>query len=198
MCSSDLEGSILKELKMDGVVNEDSEVIIHMDNSFEEAISSKEGSKLKSGVTSNIIPVITNKDGSIRKSSKVVSTEKLEDIEDYVTVVVKDFGEDILSGNTKVEPYKLKKLTGCDYCPYDGVCGFDLRIPGFKHRKLSDLDNDNIWDKIHEIVKAQANNGEIENDSNEDKGNANIEDNAGSQDKEKSSNEDGKKKGGEN
>ncbi len=160
--NADVEASILKELKMDGIVNGDEEVIIHLDNSFKELYNedkddnsedSKDQTfteylKLKGGVTSNVIPVKTNKNGSFSKDSKVVSDEELGAIENYVTLVVKDFGENILAGDTRVEPYQLKDFTACSYCPYDGVCGFDPKVEGFSYRKLSGLKEDEIWERI--------------------------------------------------
>lgn len=145
--NSDVESSILKALKMDGVVNEDSEVIVRLDKSF------KEVNGLKPGVNSDVIPVKTNKDGSIGKVSKVVTSKELGFIEEYVTRVVKDFGKDILEGDTGVEPYKLKNKIACEYCPYDSVCGFDIGIEGFYYHRLEDLKDEAIWDKINESIK---------------------------------------------
>ncbi len=161
--NADVESSILKELKMDGIVNGDKEVIGHLDNSFKEIYQEDSGDEskeledgikegpftIKAGVTSSVIPVKTNKDGSYSKDSKVVSKVELTAIEDYVTLVVKDFGEEILSGNTKVEPYQLKKSIACKYCPYHSVCGFDARTEGFSYRKLSGLKDDEIWNRIY-------------------------------------------------
>lgn len=159
--NADIEASILKELKMDGIVNEDVEVIIRLDNSFKEVYKidsdtdeedveeEKEILRLKGGVSSSVIPVKTNKDGSLSKDSKVVSDEEVSAIEDYVTLVVKDFGEEILAGNTRVEPYQLNDLAACKYCPYNSVCGFDPKIEGFAYRKLSSLSDKEIWDEIN-------------------------------------------------
>ncbi len=38
--------------------------------------------------------------------------------------------------------------TGCDYCPYHAVCGFDRKTAGFGYRKLKTLKPEEIWKEI--------------------------------------------------
>ncbi len=38
--------------------------------------------------------------------------------------------------------------TGCDYCPYHAVCGFDRKTAGFGYRKLKALKPEEIWKEI--------------------------------------------------
>ena len=33
-------------------------------------------------------------------------------------------------------PYKRGQESGCDYCPYRQVCGFDVKIPGYEYRDI--------------------------------------------------------------
>ncbi len=167
--TGDVKESILKELKMDGVVNEDDQVIIHLDKNFMEYYEgeeedeeddqspSKDSIRLKAGVTSNLIPVKTNVNGSFSKTSKTLSTESLKELEEYVTLLVKDYGEDILSGLITVSPYQLKNYTACTYCPYDGICGFDPKIKGYDYRKLPQLKNEEILAEVHDVINKQDN-----------------------------------------
>lgn len=144
--NSDIEMSILKELKMDGVVNRDDEVIMRLDKSFD----NKESEYIKASVTSSVMPVATTTKGILTKNSKVLAKTELKAIERYVTGLVKEYGRGILSGDLEARPYKYKDRTACKYCPYDGICGFDPKIEGYSYRKLFDLKDDEIWDKIEE------------------------------------------------
>lgn len=62
--------------------------------------------------------------------------------EDYQTLAAevrektKELGEGILSGETATEPYRFGTDTGCDYCPYHAVCGFDVRLDGCSYREI--------------------------------------------------------------
>lgn len=119
---------ILKELRMRGVVNQEEEVIRAMDQNI--------------NGTSYVIPVGFNKDGSIKKNSKVISTEEFEIMEDYVQKSVADTGRQIISGNMDTKPYKLGDENGCTYCPFHAVCGFDCKIPGYQYRELEAMTDD--------------------------------------------------------
>ena len=44
--------------------------------------------------------------------------------------------DDLIRGRITVDPYEYGKQTACTFCPYKGVCGFDLSIDGYKRRKL--------------------------------------------------------------
>ena len=88
------------------------------------------------GASSNIIPVVENKDGSLRKSSKAVSEGELMGLCAFVSQKIMELGGQIMDGEIAVNPYELNGKTPCGYCPYRSVCGFDLRIDGFGYRKL--------------------------------------------------------------
>ena len=131
-----------------------------MDSNF------KGGEKsIRPGVSSEIIPVSTNKDGTLSKNSKVVETSELKAIERYVTGVVKEYGRGILSGKLGVSPYKYKDKTACRYCPYDGVCGFDPKIEGYNYRNLTELKDNEIWDKICESIEESGGENNMEGGS---------------------------------
>lgn len=154
---SDVEDSILKELKMDGIINNDNKVIKRLDSSFNSGETT-----IKPGVKSDIIPVSTNKDGSLSKNSKVVKIDELKALEQYVTHVVKEYGGEILSGNLEVSPYKYKDKIACKYCPYDGVCGFDCKIEGYNFRNLTEIKDNEIWDKIYESMEESLEENNVE------------------------------------
>ncbi len=132
----DIDALILEQLRMNGLVNSDLEVISHLDRD----IRSK----------SDVIPVAM-KDGMIQeKYSSVASGRHFEALKQYVRGKVRQDGREILDGNVPVAPYKQGSRTACDFCPYHGVCGFDLKVSGYRFRRFSPLKPEEIWEEILE------------------------------------------------
>jgi ATP-dependent helicase/nuclease subunit B len=45
----------------------------------------------------------------------------------------------------------MENKSGCDYCPYHTVCGFDTRIAGYEYRSLGEIsDAETIMEKMKE------------------------------------------------
>lgn len=118
----EIRQAVLEELKPNGLVNDDPEIYGAMDTEL-------------SG-SSAVIPVALKADGSLKATSKTASTEEFGTMSDYVKETVTKAGRRILGGDVAAAPYELDGRSGCDYCPYHMVCGFDARIPGFSYRKL--------------------------------------------------------------
>ena len=133
------EKAVLKELKPDGIVNSSEEVITHLDRSF-------------SG-NSDVIPVGRNKDQSLSKTSKVLSGKGFNTLSEYTDQILNRIGQRILDGEAEILPYELGGKTGCDYCPYQGICGFDKKIPGYEYRKLSKLKDVEALQQMEQEVK---------------------------------------------
>ncbi|HEX3020773.1 MAG TPA: helicase-exonuclease AddAB subunit AddB [Lachnospiraceae bacterium] len=140
-----VEQAILKELKMNGLVNADMNVAKYMDTSF----MNEEGS-IKPSVKSDVIPIETNKDGYPTKRSSIASTKQFKEITDYVNGKVIELGREILEGTTSVNPYQLGDRTACDYCNYQGICGFDVKLPGNRYRRLKKFDKDVVFEMLGE------------------------------------------------
>ncbi len=119
---------ILEKLKLNGLVNADSQVYEAMDTSI--------------GGASKVIPVALNKDGSLSKKSKAASSQEFEVIGSYVNQKIRQIGRAIMDGEVTAAPYQMKDKDGCMYCPYGSVCGFDGKIPGYGYRKLETIDSD--------------------------------------------------------
>lgn len=132
------EAEILKELRPDGVVYGAPEVLEHMEHGL-------------SG-TSQIIPVARNKDGSLSKKSKVLTAEEFQLISDFARKQMQKSGTSILEGDVAIAPYQMDGRTGCDYCPYHAICGFEEKIPGYKYRKLEKLDKEEAIIKMRKEV----------------------------------------------
>lgn len=70
-------------------------------------------------------------------------------------------GEEILDGNTAVNPYKQGTRTACDYCPYHSICGFDLKTSGFGFRKFKPMKAEAIWAEIENCEEEENANESI-------------------------------------
>ena len=123
----EIRNAILEQLKLNGLVNDNPEVYGAMDTEF-------------SG-NSSVIPVGLKADGSLKAASKVASTFEFGVMGDYAKNRMIQAGKQIFAGEASVRPYQLEDRTGCDYCPYHTVCGFDVRLPGYEYRKLEKFDS---------------------------------------------------------
>ena len=59
----------------------------------------------------------------------------------YVRKKIENVGKEIFAGNVAVKPYLLGDRSGCDYCPYHTICGFDVRMPGFSYQQFEKFDS---------------------------------------------------------
>lgn len=131
-----LEQKLLKELRLDGIANAKAEVVRHLDRTCS-------GNSL-------VVPIGKNKDQSLSKTSKVATQEEFAVISEYAKHQMKRIGARILSGETDVSPYELGEMTGCSYCPYKAICGFEEKIPGYEYRKLQKLKKEEVLAKMRE------------------------------------------------
>lgn len=133
-----LEGKILKELRLDGLVNADEEVVMHLERDL-------------TG-NSAVIPVGRNKDGSLSKSSKVLPPEEFELFLEYAKEKERELKQQMEEGHAEAAPYELGGNTGCDYCAYHAVCGFDPRLDGYGFRRLEKYSRDEVMQRIREYA----------------------------------------------
>ncbi len=77
-------------------------------------------------------------DASVSKKSQQASPQELKLLSDFVNTKIRSLGKAIYRGEVTAHPYQMKKESGCDYCPYHGICGFDLKVPGFSYRRLAE------------------------------------------------------------
>jgi ATP-dependent helicase/nuclease subunit B len=141
--TSDVEAAILKELRMNGLVNEDMHVSKYLDTSFMDA----EGN-IKGSVKSDVVPIETNKDGYPTKRSQAASSRQFKEMTEYVNNKIVEIGREILDGRAEVNPYKLGERTACDYCAFQGICGFDVKLPGNRYHQLKKLEKEDVFAKM--------------------------------------------------
>ena len=122
-----VSAGLMKELKMNGLVQADPELVYRMDSSL--------GS----------IPVSFNKDGNFRKNSSVADRTQFAVLGRYVRTKIEKIRSSILEGDAEVSPYELGKKNACTYCPYMTVCGFDRRLSGYEFRRLKNFSDEELW-----------------------------------------------------
>ena len=122
-----VSAGLMKELKMNGLVQADPELVYRMDSSL--------GS----------IPVAFNKDGSFRKNSSVADRTQFAVLGRYVRTKIEKIRSSILEGDAVFSPYELGKKNACTYCPYMTVCGFDRRLSGYEFRRLKNFSDEELW-----------------------------------------------------
>ena len=98
---------------------------------------------------------LSNAAGAVAEHQEAVSGKKLTTaqfraLSSHVRDVLTGYGQEILDGHADILPYQRKDRTGCDYCPYQGVCGFDLRVEGFRYRKIPELSDKVILEELTE------------------------------------------------
>lgn len=130
----DVEKSILKELRLDGLVNGDEKVISHLERNLI-------GSSL-------LIPVGRNKDGTLSKNSRALPGDTFRAVLKYAQEKEKKICAEIRAGEVSAAPYEMGGDTGCDYCVYRDICGFDIRIEGCKYRRLEKYSMEEVIAKM--------------------------------------------------
>ena len=131
---AEIQNLILRELMPDGIVNEEEAIYRAMDENFEKR--------------SDVIPVELKKDGCLTAYSSVASAEEFAILSEYVNHRIVEAGNEIYHGNVEASPFVEGQGTSCDYCPYRAVCGFDVKIKGFKARKPAKIAKKDIFERM--------------------------------------------------
>lgn len=147
---TDVNRRILYELIPDGLVNGAENVVRLMEKD--------------TAGKSYAIPIDRDKKGELTKTSKAVKQEELEAISTFTKNKVKEIGERIVAGEIEISPYKEDTKTGCDYCEYKNICGFDTKISGYEYKKVESYKKE----KALELIKGKD---DSEKESNEKESN---------------------------
>lgn len=142
------EREVLKQLRMNGLVNSGLDVIGHLDHQIE--------------TESDVIPVAI-KAGLIQEAkSSVANTKRFKALGSFVNRKLKTMGREILDGKITVEPYKKGDRTACDYCPYHSVCGFDLKTEGYQFRRFKKIKPEEVWEAVEEKEEDNGHGNELD------------------------------------
>lgn len=145
---AETEREILKQLRMNGLVNSGLDVIGHLDHQIE--------------TESDVIPVAI-KAGLIQEAkSSVANTKRFKALGSFVNRKLKTMGREILDGKITVEPYKKGDRTACDYCPYHSVCGFDLKTEGYQFKRFKKIKPEEVWEAVEEKEEDNGHGNELD------------------------------------
>ena len=154
---------LLKALKLDGLVNGDSAVINHLERDL-------------NGI-SNLIPVEKTKSGDVSKRSKTLEADEFLLLLEYTRQKEAFIKEEMLSGTVDAKPYAMRTSTGCDYCDYKTVCGFDTQLEGYAYHQLEKYGKEEVVEQMRNAVERMRNvveqprdavKGELSNECNMD------------------------------
>ncbi|OCS87451.1 helicase-exonuclease AddAB subunit AddB [Caryophanon tenue] len=138
-----LETTRLDQYRMRGLITSNEEMLFSMDETLEEEAS-----------RSSIIPVTLKKDGSIyTERSKVIETEDMQFVQQYVRKKHMEAGNGILAGKTDITPYRLKDKTACTYCQFKAVCQFDPSDGEQQYNRLHGMKQQQFVEKIRQEVE---------------------------------------------
>nr|WP_297864463.1 helicase-exonuclease AddAB subunit AddB [uncultured Acetatifactor sp.] len=135
----EINEEIMKQLRMNGVVNSAPEIVELLDHVMEDK--------------SDVIPVERKKDGSLSARSSVLNGRELKMVSDYVSRKIAGIGREILDGQISLKPYEKGSEEACTYCSYKRVCGFEPALPGCEKRKLEELDREEVLRRMEEEEK---------------------------------------------
>lgn len=148
---TELQKKLLGELKLDGLINGEPEVLHHLEKPMV-------GNSLS-------YPIGYNKDGSLKATSKVLGNKAFCDMLEYTKDKEQELKECMISGNVDPKPYVLGTESGCDYCAFRDICGFDVGLEGYEYRNL---DTYNFGEVIMQIQGRLAEKREAEKKGEEE------------------------------
>ena len=134
LSEEELDAKLLKQLKMNGVVNSDPYVVEKLDSEMEDK--------------SDIIPVERKKDGSFSARSSILEAGDLQTVSEYVSRKIAAIGREILDGKIALNPYEKGQETACTWCAYRRVCGFEPSMPGCEKRSLEGMSGQDALEKM--------------------------------------------------
>lgn len=136
-----IEKEIMKQLKLDGIIAKDIKIAKAMDRDIEDERSSY------------VIPAALKKDGDFAKYSSVLEETDIIYLIKHVRNLVVEIAGEILKGNIKIEPCKVKDNVSCNYCQYIGICQFDKNFENNNYRVIKKLKDEEVIEKIKGEVK---------------------------------------------
>ena len=107
---NEAEHKILKDLKMSGVVNEDFQLIDHMEYTGSEGYLT--------------LPVRATKNGYDKRSS-VLNTTQLFNLGRIVEKKMTELGNSLMHGDISIKPYEYEGRKPCEYCEFKNICAYE-------------------------------------------------------------------------
>lgn len=140
----DVEHELRKEMRPEGLSNDSDKVIGLLDEEL-------------SG-NSDVVRISRNKDGSLGRYSQTVSEDMFGVLLAYTGEKMQSLMQEMKSGEIGAVPAHLEseKQDSCTYCAYKGICGMDMRIPGYKKRELPRVSEEKIEEEMRNGIYAET------------------------------------------
>lgn len=145
------EDAVLKELRFDGITLSGEQNIRLIDGSM------ADNKGLIPQAESGVIKLKTKKDGEPSSTSRLYLGSEMDKLIDNSEFEINKSKKRILAGEIYPKPYSLGSEKGCDYCEYKGLCGFDLKLPGYNFNRLRKIDNKRFFEELS--AKLEGENG---------------------------------------
>lgn len=124
-----IEDAQLKELRMNGVFSNESNIPKLMDTDVYDGLSK----------TSLNINARFKTDGTLMKATPGLTNGEFEDLIKYTKEVIKSTITTMLQGNISINPILKGNSTPCSYCKYKLVCMFDETLKGNRYKHIQQL-----------------------------------------------------------
>ena len=139
--SAHVSHELLASLKMSGLVNADPQIISLLDKTLTE-----DG---KDSSVSDIIPVKLKGGVPEERYSQTADERKWRALQAHVSARIRQDANRMAAGDIDRKPFRdTKQHSGCEYCPYHAVCGFDSRLRGFSYRHVRSFSKDEVWERL--------------------------------------------------
>ncbi len=100
------------------------------------------------------IPAVMKDGVPVAGKSAAISGKQFEHLRNFVYRQMEQFGSAIAAGEISARPYRRKDRTGCDYCEFRSVCGFDRKLSGYEYRRFAEKAPEDIWRELAEADRA--------------------------------------------
>ena len=144
----DVTSLLLKELRLDGMIHKDEQVIERLERGLKG--------------TSLLFPMGKKKDGELTANTRGLTREEFELLLDYTAKKEEQIKTEMYAGEVNPRPYQLGNQTGCEYCDYKAVCGFDSRLAGYEYRKLDKLEPQSQQSFAEEEISGKEDKGSVQ------------------------------------
>ncbi|WP_041484136.1 helicase-exonuclease AddAB subunit AddB [Desulfitobacterium metallireducens] len=95
---------------------------------------------------SDLLGIKLTKTMEFRKNANVLTNDQFSLLREHLHTYLQNSGEEILSGNIAISPYRQGKENACQYCEFKPVCHFDSFLPENQYRDLRALSDPEVWD----------------------------------------------------
>lgn len=130
-----IEEEIFKKFKMQGLLLENERVVQMMDTGLEKGYS-------------QIVPAALKANGGFYKSSQTADAERFEQLKNYIRGLMVEAGTKITDGRVDLDPFQKNQQVACEFCSYRSVCQFDPSMEEHQYRKLQDMKDDDVLERL--------------------------------------------------